>query len=263
MYDNYVKSINDDDLTYINMWRTLLNRPNRQKERDYTQLVTKLGKYITKNNIVESKPFINAYQPIFTIYKKVFNKYGRDFIELSRYYTNDRRNYTYNYVLRQMTNNMIHITKHTLCYDFIRNVSIYLRKGESNNPPNKNNHIQDVMVSSGFIKYCQRTLPKQLVKAVCKITEGTNDPDEKESVEKLLQKSIDVLAINKFKKLDEKYLTKLKTDIVPSFVIYANTYIGEMNNIATKQIKSLILQKRTMDILEILAQKDIVENNSK
>ncbi|AYV77647.1 MAG: hypothetical protein Dasosvirus18_2, partial [Dasosvirus sp.] len=51
------------------------------------------------------------------------------------------------------------------------------------------------VLSDGFIRYCLSVLPRKVIKSVCKISEGEQDPDIVVSVQEILIKSLDRLEV--------------------------------------------------------------------
>lgn len=256
-----IDATNDEYLTYIKLWNKLLTRSQREIRNDYTQMIHNLQYYILEQGIVDPDIFSNAYEPIIDLYDKVLNKYGRDYIELSSYLSDGKLyDNTYNYVLKQTFCIMVHVFKHTMSINFINTVAQLLvkqDKGRSRETIMRN--IFNVIKTSGFIKHCVDILPKQVIKSVCKISIGENDPDASISVVNALNGAIDLLTINTFDNIDKLIIDKIKDAIVPFFSTYMETYTAEMHSCIIKQIKILMVEHRWLQILKLLADKTKLE----
>ena len=257
---------NNEYNTYIKVWNQLLARPEREKMTDHTQMIAILMQRIVSNGVLEPQTFMDVYQPVCELYDKVLVKYGRDLLELMPYLSkdNNRDNYQYNYVLKQIYCIMHHVFKHTMSINFINTVAqILTRRDKGTNDANITRNVYQNMKSSGFIKYVIVTLPKLVIKIVCKISESEKDPDLSLSVTDVLNNSLDRLSLSTFDGVDKATIEQAKELIVEFFTRYMEAYTAEMYSFMIKQCKIMTAQGRLLRILRMLAPKAILENNSR
>lgn len=247
--------------TYTKMWKKLLARPNREVISDYTQLVNSVQRFIDNMGMVQPNVFINSYHPIISFYDKVLNKYGRDYLELPMYYSPEGKNdYTHNYVLRQIVGIMIHVFKHTISINYINFVAHLLaRKDKSKDLDKIMINVYQSLNTSGFMRYCLEIMPRQVVKIVCKISEGENDPETKLTTQEVLNTSLDRLKLSTYDVVSNDFLHETKEKLVSPFIIYMESYVSEMYLLIVKQIKSLMVQSRWLNILKLLSDKAVLE----
>jgi len=257
---NSTNNIGEYD-TYIKLWNNLLARPEEMQKTDHTQMIGILMQYISSNGVIDPEMFVNIYSPICDLYDKVLVKYSRDLFELMPYLSKDGESYyESNYVLKQIYCIMNHVFKHTMSINFITTISQLLvrrDKGKTDSVIIKN--VYQAMKSSGFNKYVLETLPKLVIKIVCKIYESEKDPDLSLTVTDALNKSLDRLLLSTFESIDKSTVEQAKEIVVPYFVSYMETYTAEMYKFMIKQCKMMIIQGRLLRILKMLAPKAILE----
>lgn len=270
-YEEFFKNIdiNSNDISsyliYINAWKDILSRRDKDVS-DYTQLVSKLERYISKNNYISHDKFTKLYGPIVSFYDKILSRYARDFFELSIYYNkaDSKSNYVYghNYALTQITCIMIHVVRHTLCFDFTATVAnkimkVLIHKGKHNVIKQLYRKLKD------FFKKSFEYIPEKMVKVVCGIYESDNDPDNKLSKRDILEAVFEY--INKSGRdivIDEKIFKKIKNDTISMFVIYMEEYIREMYKIFVLQLRTYTEQSKLLNIIMMLAEKATAELES-
>lgn len=252
---------NSEYVTYLNMWSKLIARPEEEYLIDHTQVPSVLMKYILKNGRVSPEIFVDAYTVIHSVYDKVLSRYGRDLLELLPYLSKDGESYyESNYVLKQIYCIMYHVFKHTMSFNFVITVAQFLArkdKGQAESAIMRN--VYRAMVTSEFIKYCMETLPKLVIKSVCKIAESEKDPDLSLTTTDILNKALDRLLLSTFESVDKTTIELAKEVIVPFFVVYMEAYTAEMHSFMIKQCKMMIVQGRLLKILSVLAPKAIRE----
>lgn len=270
VYDIFFKRIistgmdvtNSEYTTYIQSWTVLLNRPDEEYEKDHTQMIGLLQKYVSKNGIVEPDIFIDAYEPINDLYDTVLYRYGRDYSELIPYLSKDGESqYDQNYVLKQIYCIMFHVFKHTMSINFINTIAQLLaRRDKGRTESTIMRNIYQAMKSSEFIKYCIETVPRQVIKTTCKIASSEKDPDQSLSVTDVLNRALDKLTISTFDSIDKSSIELAKEIVVPFFVTYMETYTAEMHMFMVKQLKMMMVQGRWLCILKLLAKKAVLES---
>lgn len=257
---------NNEYNTYLKVWNDLLSRPESELKTDHTQMISILMQRIITNGVMEPNMFVDVYQPISDLYDKVLSKYGRDLVESMPYLSkdNNRDNYEFNYVLKQIYCIMYHVFKHTMSINFINTVAqLLVRRDRGGTESSIMRNVYQDMKSSEFIKYVIVTLPKLVIKIVCKISESEKDPDLSLSVTDVLNKALDRLTLSTFESIDKPTIEQAKELIVPFFVNYMEAYTAEMYSFMIKQCKMMIAQGRVLRILNMLAPKAILEKSGR
>jgi hypothetical protein len=263
VYDTFFKQINPSNnnfneyTTYLELWHTLLSRPETECMTDHTQMIGILQTYIIQQGVVEPYIFLDAYSSICGLYEKVLCNFGRNYFELTTYLGQD------NIYLNQMFCIMVHVFKHTLSVNYINTIAqLFLQHDTGKDLSRKAEDIYKVLIGSGFIKNCLTVIPRQIVKTVCKISEYENDTDVALTVSDILNKSIDIINLTAYDGINKKTVEYAKEVIVPFFAQYMETYTAEMHALIIKQIKSLMVQNRLLSILKLLAEKASIEKQS-
>lgn len=271
VYDVFFKQIvssgrdvlNSEYTTYLKMWADLLSKSGDSSYSDQTQLVSAVTNLIVNNGKIEPSIFVSSYTPIINLYDRVLSKYGRDLLELVPYLSKDGETYyEYNYVLKQIYCIMHHVFSHTLSINFVNTVAQLLaRKDRGRSDEVIMKQVYQVLKSSGFIEYCISTLPKLVIKIVCKISETEKDPDLSLTVTDVLNKALDKLLLSSFDGINKNIIEQTKETLVPFFVTYMETYTAEMHQFMIKQCKLLIVQAKLLRLLNMLAIKAVNESN--
>jgi len=258
--DYYDKKLNNNDIVYQKLWRKLLF--NSDLTSDHTQLPYVLQDYIKdnydRNNApIEPDIFINNYESIYEFYSKILNKYGRDYFELSSYLNKSTTtDYDYNYVLNQIFCIIKHVFQHIISYNLIASVvQSIARYDRSTNQDNKLMNIYNSLETTGFIDLCYDTLPIQIIKIVCKMPEGENDPDMKLSTIDVLNNTIDHLSRVSNINIDSSFVKNLKDDFSPFFNDYMCAYTAEMHSIIIRQLKNFMEQHKSFEIIKLLCER--------
>lgn len=255
---------NSEYTTYTKAWNDLFARPEDIYMTDHTQMIAILMKRIVSNGVLDPQTFIDIYSPVCELYDKVLAKYGRDLIELMPYLPKkDVSYFKTNYVLKEIYCIMLHVFKHTMSVNFINAIAQLLARRNKGRTESKiMRNVYQSMKSSEFIKYVFETLPKLVIKTVCKIGESEKDPDLSLTVTDILNKSLDTLLLSTFESIDKNTIEQAKEIVVPFFVSYMETYTAEMHMFMVKQCKIMIVQNRLLKILSMLAPKYILEKGS-
>jgi ankyrin repeat protein len=255
---------NGEYMMYTKMWNDLLIRPDREYEKDYTQMIGILQKYILNKGIVEPEIFLDAYSPICELYEKVLYKYGRDYLELSMYLgENGTSDYMYNYVLKQIFCIMVHVFKHTMSINFINTISQLFARQDKGRIRNKTAmNVYGALESSGFINYCINTMPKQIIKVVCKIAEREKDPAINTTVTDILNKALDLISLATYDGINKSNIDDAKELVVPFFTAYMEAYTAEIHFMMVKQLKMIMVQYKWLKIIKLLAEKAVLEKTA-
>jgi ankyrin repeat protein len=245
-------------ITYFQLWSTYLTdlsaHQSAGQNPDYTQLVKATQSYIlNKGDDIKSKPgqYLEFYQPFSDLYQKVFAKYGSDYFDMSMYLTNSAENYA----LKQVFDIMNHVFKHTISIDIINVTAGLLAKSMSTTEAQYRVAVPstfDILMSSGFVKECLSNLPKRVIKTVCLISEGENDPDVGVKTQDILDSTLLLLESASFSGVDEATMVKIRTDISTYYAEYARVYTAEMHSVLVRQLKSLMAQAQQLEILSML-----------
>jgi hypothetical protein len=270
VYDVFFKDIisdtkdvmNSEYTTYTELWNSLLSRTDADYKQDHTQIVGILMKYISDNGIIKPEIFTDVYAKICDFYEMVLSKYGRDYKELMPYLGKDGESqYEQNYVLEQIFCIMVHIFKHTMSINFITTIGkLIARQNKGRTEQSIMRNIYESMKSSGFIEHCINIIPRQIIKITCKISSSNSDPDIALTNTDVLTNALNMMLSSQYDNIDKKSIDLAKEIVVPFFVTYMETYTAEMHLFMVKQIKSLIIQSKLLNILKLLAMKAEIES---
>jgi ankyrin repeat protein len=254
---------NAEYTTYIRSWMSLITKTETAPKSDPTQMIKTLMLYISDQDIVKPKIFLDAYEPICELYNKVLGKYSRDYMELKPYLNKDgESSFDQNYVLKQIYCIMLHVFKHTMSINFINTIAQLLaRRDRGRDKELIMRNVYRILSDSEFIKYCVEVVPRQIIKVTCKISSSESDPDASLSVTTILNNAIEKISLNNFDSVDSQTISFAKENLVPFFTTYMETYTAEMHKFMIKQIKLLIVQNKWLNILKLLAQKAILETS--
>jgi hypothetical protein len=260
---NDKKPIDESDwMVYIKLWQKLLFRPLHEQTVDYTQLVHNLSRNLSnKSDMRDPVMFADAYMDVCDLYEKVFDKYGRDYLELSDYLDKEGTyDNNYNYVLRQMYCIMIHVFKHTISVNLVNTIAhLLVRRDRGTADEQTIKNVYNSMKLSKFVKHCMETVPRQTIKVVCKISEGEKDQDVSLNTTDILNKALDILTLSGYDSIDKNSIVLAKDIVVPIFAQYMETYTAEMHALMVRQIKSMMVQNRWLQILKLLSGKAKLE----
>ena len=265
LYDTFFKNMlnigkNEDGeyITYLNIWNILLKKNDTQ---DHTQLISLLLKYINNMNIVKPDIFIDVYDPIIHIYDKILTKYARDYLEMMPYLgKSSGSSYYKNYVLTQIYKIMCHVFKHTMSINFINIITELIIRKENNKDSKNIKELLNIMIYTEFIDECINKIPKKIIRVTCKINEAENEKNE-ETVIDILNNTLDKLLLNPLILISNNTIAYAKEKIVPFFSIYMEKYTIEMYTFMVKQLKCMIVQGKQLRILQLLADKAILEKS--
>jgi hypothetical protein len=259
IYDDYYeKKLDNNDIVYQKLWRKLLF--DSDLNNDHTQLPYVLQDYIKdtydrNNTPIEPDIFVNNYGPIYEFYSKILNKYSRDYFELSTYLNKSTTtDYDYNYVLQQIFCIIHHVFQRVISFNLISTVAQSISRNVR--LANQNNILENIynsLESSGFVDLCYDTLPTQIIKIVCKMPEGENDPDMKVNTIDILNNTLDQLS--RVPNIDSSFIKNLKDDFSQFFNEYMCAYTAEMHSIIVRQFKNFMEQYKSFEIINLLSQK--------
>jgi hypothetical protein len=221
--------------------------------------------YMTREHIVDPNAFEQLYDPICDYYDLVLSKYARDLLELPAYLVTETTNQSSepNYALTQIFQIMRHTFAHTMSVNLINTITLFLASSDKGTSQKHMARIvYQSMETSGFITYCTESVPRKVIKSVCKISERSDDPETTLTVRQILDRAIDLLATSRYDGIDPVMCERAKETVVPFFVTYMEAYTAEMHRMIIKQCKSMIRQNELLAILRHLAKKAISEQDT-
>lgn len=237
-------------VTYYKMWNAYL----KIGTPDYTQLTRAVQAYLAANvkDIDSPDKYREFYGPIKDIYTMIYSKYGEDYFDMSMYLNDSSENYA----LKQIYEIMCHVFKHTMAVDLVNlTAGLLARKMDKLSQETAIFTVFEIMVTSGFLIDAIDNVPKRVVKSVCKMSSGPNDPQASDTVESILRTTFDMLDISYFNSIDESTLKKLKTDVTEYYTEYMSTYTAEMHSVLIKQLKSLMRQAKLLEVIDVVSGK--------
>uniref|UniRef100_A0A6C0DZN6 Uncharacterized protein n=1 Tax=viral metagenome TaxID=1070528 RepID=A0A6C0DZN6_9ZZZZ len=254
-YEDFFNKYKTDDIPkqykgYTRLLKKLLNKNNK----DNTQIVVLLSKHIYTNK-QPHKECINKF------YEKILYKYSTDFFELPQYYIEEDKTEDYfvsNYALKQVFEIMVHVFKHIISLNFISLITRTLINITGRSIEDVNDLIQgkpenkDGIEQKSFIEKCFNEIPKQIIKVITKIAEPSEDKKQFTSVSKIYEELINSLYnIKTIRQLDIKEIN-LKDKVLDYITAYTEIYVSGMYSFITSQMKSFLVQRRYLQMLQLL-----------
>jgi len=261
MYDKFFKHISNNQMNkngeyvlYIKLWRMLLETTKLDKKNDHTQIVSNLYKNIIQNKQYDRQIFAEVYYPVVEYFEKILKKYSENYTEISTYYVNHKEFFG----VKHLVDIMKHVFTHTMSYDLVttlKEILIKMNIAHTQNITNKKDHLiiaAQILVKSNVIDYIMERLPLLMIKSVCMISEGEDDPDIKKTSDELLNRVVELLEKNGEYNIDQKVFELIKEKVIPFFKEYMEMFTREMFQNLKKQLNLFIEQSRLLRIQMIL-----------